>query len=196
MESIQSQMKMALSELFHAARALKPGDIIVVGCSTSEVVGNLIGTTSSQEVARAIMDVLLPEVRQRNLHLAVQCCEHLNRALVVEEETMNKFDFQEVWVRPQLHAGGAMAVEATKAFNKPRMVENIASKATIGIDIGDTFIGMHLRPVVVPVHTSHRRIGQAHLSMAYTRPKYIGGERAAYDGIEKNENVELVQARA
>ena len=178
--NITNQVRDALSDLFAAAE-LSEGELFVIGCSTSEVGGHMIGSQSSAEIASAIMDVVLPEIKARRLYLAVQCCEHLNRALVVEREAMVKYDLTHVWVRPWLHAGGAFAVEALNRFSDPVMVEDIKGRASAGMDIGGTLIGMHLHPVVVPVHTQHRRVGEAVLIMARTRPKYIGGPRAQYD---------------
>lgn len=183
--SIQQQFRAALNDLFNAADStLKPGDLFVIGCSTSEVGGKLIGTGSSTEIAKALMDVLLPELQKRQLFLAVQCCEHLNRSLVVEDQAMQQHDLTEVWVTPWLHAGGAMAMEALARFEKPVLVEDLKARASAGIDIGGTFIGMHLHPVVVPIHSQNRRIGEASITMARTRPKFVGGPRAHYDMVQ------------
>ncbi len=181
MEQIAQQLRACLADLFAAADTLKPGDIFVVGCSTSEVGGHLIGTNSSEEIAKTIMDVILPETQARGLYLAAQCCEHLNRALAVERACLEQYGLTEVWVTPWLHAGGAWSTEAIHRFAQPVMVEDLKGKASAGIDIGGTFIGMHLHPVVVPIHTQHRQVGQAHVTMARTRPKYIGGPRAHYE---------------
>lgn len=178
---INAQVNAALDELFAAADTLRAGDFFVVGCSTSEVMGKMIGTGSSVEAATAIMDAVLPRVKERGLFLAVQCCEHLNRCLVVERECMEKFDLQQVWVKPQLHAGGAFSMQAVARFDDHVMVEDLRGRASAGMDIGGTFIGMHLHPVVVPVHAKTRKIGEANLTMARTRPKYVGGPRAQYD---------------
>ena len=182
---IHEQAKAALSELFAAADTLRPGNILVIGCSTSEVMGKMIGTGSSEEAAKAIMDAMLPEVKARGLYLAVQCCEHLNRSLVVERECMDRYGLQQVWVRPQLHAGGAFAMQALARFDDHVMVEDLKGRASAGMDIGGTFIGMHMHPVVVPVHAKTRKIGEANVTMARTRPKYVGGPRAAYDEMPK-----------
>lgn len=179
-KQITAQVKEVLADLF-AAAALSPGALFVVGCSTSEVGGHMIGSASSEEIAAAIMDAVLPEIQSRGLFLAVQGCEHINRALVVERATMERYDLTHVWVRPWLHAGGAFAVEALKRFSDPVVVEDLKAKASAGMDIGGTFIGMHLHPVVVPVHTEHRRVGEAVVTIARTRPKYIGGPRAQYE---------------
>lgn len=186
MKEIYVQAQAAVAELLSAAVTLKPGDMMVVGCSTSEICGQMIGTGSSQEAAKAVMDALLPAVKAHGLFLCVQCCEHLNRSLVMERACMEAYDLQQVWVRPQLHAGGAMALEAMARFQDPVMVEDLRAKAAAGLDIGGTLIGMHLKPVVVPVHAKTRRIGQATLVMAWTRPKYVGGPRAQYDPIPQH----------
>ena len=180
---IHEQAKAALSELFAAADTLRPGNILVIGCSTSEVMGKMIGTGSSEEAAKAIMDAVLPEVKARGLYLAVQCCEHLNRSLVVERECMDRYGLQQVWVRPQLHAGGAFAMQALARFDDHVMVEDLKGRASAGMDIGGTFIGMHMHPVVVPVHAKTRKIGEANVTMARTRPKYVGGPRAIYQDV-------------
>ena len=166
----------AASRTRAAARA-----ITCVGCSTSEVMGKIIGTGSSVEAAKAIMDAVLPKIKAHGLYLAVQCCEHLNRCLVVERECMEKYHLQQVWVKPQLHAGGAFSMEAVARFDDHVMVEDLRGRASAGMDIGGTFIGMHMHPVVVPVHAKTRHIGEANVTMARTRPKYVGGPRAAYD---------------
>lgn len=180
MDKIRSQVASAMDELFAAADTLKKGDILVIGCSTSEIVGKCIGTGSSEEAAAAVMDIVLPRIKERELYLAVQCCEHLNRSLVVERECMEKYNLQQVWVKPQLHAGGAFAMQAVSRFDDHVMVEDLRGRASAGMDIGGTFIGMHMHPVVVPIHATTRRIGEANLTMARTRPKYVGGPRAAY----------------
>ncbi len=179
LETIQKQTRDALSDLMRAAH-LRPGDIVVVGCSTSEIGGHLIGTQSNEDVAKAVMGVILPPIREAGAFLAVQCCEHLNRAIVLERAAMERHQLCEAWVKPWLHAGGAFATEAMAAFDDAVVVETLQAKAVAGMDIGGTLIGMHLRPVVVPLHTTHRHIGEAVLIMARTRPKYIGGPRARY----------------
>ena len=178
--NIYNDAKTAIDELLSKA-TYKEKDIIIIGCSTSEVMGKMIGTGSSTDAAKAIMDAVLPAIKEKGLYLAVQCCEHLNRAVVVEQECADRYGFTEVNVLPQLHAGGAFSMEAVKRFDSYTMVESIEGKAALGMDIGDTFIGMHMRPVVVPIHTEHRSIGEAHLTMARTRRKFVGGERAVYN---------------
>lgn len=176
-ETITAETSQALEGLLAAAR-LKPGNIVVVGCSTSEVVGQRIGKGSSAEAAEAIIGALIPVIKERGLYLAIQCCEHLNRALVVERECAERYGLELVTVTPHAHAGGALATAAMAHFDDPVIAETISAHA--GIDIGDTFIGMHLKRVAVPVRLDIDRIGQAHLTMARTRPKLIGGERAHY----------------
>lgn len=157
---------------------LEPGQILVVGCSTSEVIGKKIGSASNVEVAQIILQNLLEATEPRGVYLAIQCCEHLNRALVVEKELAKLAKLDLVGVYPIPQAGGAFAATAMDLFKQPVLVENI--KADAGIDIGDTFIGMHLKPVVVPVRSTIKKIGRANLTMALTRPKLIGGPRAVY----------------
>ncbi|XWX64070.1 TIGR01440 family protein [Desulfitobacterium sp. AusDCA] len=163
---------------FFAQANLRSGQILVLGCSTSEVLGKHIGKGSSTEVAEILLPPLLKCVRERGLYLAVQGCEHINRALVVEEECVERYGLEPVTVLPGLKAGGAMSVKAYQSFSSPVMVESIKGHA--GIDIGDTFIGMHLRPVAVPIRLIVKEIGEAHLTMARTRPRLIGGPRAIY----------------
>ena len=179
---LTSQARLAMETLLDAAK-LYPGELVVVGCSTSEVAGHRIGSYSSEEIGQALMKGLLEPVRARGLYLAVQCCEHLNRALVVERACMREYHYEQVNVRPALKAGGALSVAALDAFEDPVVVETIRAHA--GIDIGDTIIGMHLRPVVVPIRSEYAKIGMANVVLARTRPKYIGGSRAQYNTDER-----------
>ena len=167
----------AAEELIAAAKP-KQGRIFVLGCSTSEVLGSKIGTARSPETAEAIVKALLDVTRAHGLHLAVQCCEHLNRALVVEEETMETFGLTRVTVHPVPEAGGSAAGCAYELFEHPVVVESV--KADLGMDIGQTLIGMHLKRVAVPVRLQEKMIGNAILTAARTRPPLIGGERAKY----------------
>ncbi len=182
-QGIYEQTRTALDELFACADTLREGDILVVGCSTSEVMGKRIGSASSAEAAKEIMRGLRDGLEGKKLFLAAQCCEHLNRALVVTRECMEKYGLQQVWVRPQPHAGGAFAALAYESTPDAVMVEDLRAKASAGIDIGGTLIGMHLHPVVVPVHAQTRKIGEANINIARTRPKYIGGPRAIYEDM-------------
>ncbi|AFM43473.1 TIGR01440 family protein [Desulfosporosinus acidiphilus SJ4] len=158
---------------------LRSRQILVLGCSTSEVVGHRIGQGSSLDVAETLLPPLLERVQQKGIYLAVQGCEHINRALVVEESCAEHYGLEVVTVLPALHAGGAMTVKAWESFSSPVMVERIQGHA--GIDVGDTFIGMHLRPVVIPVRIHVKELGEAHLTLAGTRPRLIGGPRARYE---------------
>ncbi len=176
--NINYQLNTAITELLKAY-PLNNDNLLVVGISTSEVLGKKIGTNSNEDIAREIFEVLIEYREKYGFHLAFQGCEHINRALVVEKDNVKKFDLEIVSVVPVLRAGGAMATYAFKYLSDPVVVEYI--KADAGIDIGDTFIGMHLKHVAIPFRSSITNIGQAHLSMVGTRPKLIGGERACYN---------------
>ena len=177
LEQIRQQAAQAARELIEAA-GMKPGQILVVGCSSSEIAAHAIGCYSSAEVGQAVFDALDAVAKEHGLYLAAQCCEHLNRALIIEEEAARVYGLELVNVVPQLKAGGSFATAAWHTMDHPCAAERIQAHA--GMDIGDTLIGMHLRPVAVPVRTSVREIGSAHVVCARTRLKYIGGERAAY----------------
>ena len=166
-------------DAFFQKANLHARQILVLGCSTSEVIGQRIGQGSSLEVAEVLLPPLLDRVQQQGIFLAVQGCEHINRALVVEETCIDHYGLEVVTVFPALHAGGAMTVKAWEKFSSPVMVERIQGHA--GIDIGDTFIGMHLRPVAIPIRLHVKELGEAHLTLAYTRPRLIGGPRAVYE---------------
>ena len=177
-EEITAQAKQAVTELLDAAK-LTPGKLLVIGCSSSEMVGARIGKGSSLEAAQAAFAGIYPVLQARGIALAVQCCEHLNRALVVERDVAEAHGFEIVNAVPQVHAGGSFAVTAWANFRDPVLVETIVADA--GLDIGGTLIGMHLKKVAVPVRLKQNRIGQAIVLAARTRPKFIGGERAIYD---------------
>lgn len=166
-------------DAFFIKANLRSRQILVLGCSTSEVIGQQIGQGSSLEVAKVLLPPLLERVHQQGIFLAVQGCEHINRALVVEEACVEHYRLEAVTVLPALHAGGAMTVQAWESFSSPIMVEGIQGHA--GIDIGDTFIGMHLRPVAIPIRLHVKELGQAHITLAHTRPRLIGGPRAMYE---------------
>lgn len=178
MENIREQANKAINELIEIAE-LKQGDLVVIGCSSSEIVGGSIGKNSSLEAAEQVFEGIYPVLKEKGIYLAAQCCEHLNRALIIEREAAEKFGYEIVSVVPQPKAGGSFATTAFKSFNDPVAVECINAKA--GMDIGGTLIGMHLKRVAVPVKLSLNRIGDAILLCARTRPKYIGGERARYN---------------
>lgn len=178
LEQIRQETRTAASELLDAAK-LKPGEILAVGCSSSEIVGEKIGTCSSMEAAGAVFSVLRELTEERGLYLAAQCCEHLNRALIVEAAYAARHGLPVVNAVPQPKAGGSFATAVYRRMAHPAAVEHVAADA--GMDIGDTLIGMHLKEVAVPVRLSVRKIGAANLVCARTRPKYIGGARAVYD---------------
>ena len=177
-ETIRNQARAATEELLEIAQ-VKKGGLFVVGCSSSEILGNVIGKGGSLEAARAVFDGIYPVLNARGLYLAAQCCEHLNRALILEEEAAEKFGYAPVTVVPWEHGGGSFAATAWRNFTHPVAVEHI--RADAGIDIGLTMIGMHLKDVAVPVRLSIRQIGEAPIVCARTRPKLIGGERARYE---------------
>lgn len=168
----------ALDELLERAH-LTPGKILVVGCSSSEIVGGTLGKASNPEAAKEVFDAIHSRLREKGIFLAAQCCEHLNRALVMEEACAEKYGLERVSVVPKPKAGGSFATAAYEGFEHPVVVEHI--KAHAGLDIGGTMIGMHLCDVAVPLRLSQKTIGQALVFAASTRPKYIGGERAKYE---------------
>ena len=174
---VKEQAAAAAAELIEQAK-LRPGDLLVIGCSSSEIVGERIGKGSSMEAARAVYEGIAPILQSHGILLAAQCCEHLNRALIVEADTAEKFGYEPVNVRPWAHAGGSFATTVWENMARPVAVEHI--RASAGMDIGDTLIGMHLKEVAVPLRLSVKKIGEANLVCARTRPKCIGGERARY----------------
>lgn len=176
-EDITIQAQTVVTELLDQAK-MNPGTLFIVGCSSSEMVGKQIGKGSSMDAAQAAFQGIFPVLQERGIHLAVQCCEHLNRALIMERAVAERKGYEIVNVIPQPHAGGSFAVTAWNAFEDPVAVEVIQADA--GMDIGGTLIGMHLRRVAVPVRTSLNHIGEAIVLCARTRPKYIGGPRAVY----------------
>ena len=178
---IRKQAQRAVAELCDAAH-LRPGALFVVGCSSSEVLGERIGTHTSMDVAGALYEGIASELKERSVFLAAQCCEHLNRALVVERTVLERYDLEQVNAIPQPnHAGGAFASVTWNRMADPVLVESLSARADAGIDIGGTLIGMHIHPVVVPVRISIDRIGEASILCARRRPKYVGGQRAIYD---------------
>lgn len=178
MKKIINDLSLAFDELVENAD-IENGDILVVGCSTSEVLGEHIGKAGSLEVAQVIFNTLKEKADKHGLFLACQCCEHLNRALVIEKNVAKKNGFTIVNAIPHEHAGGSFATAAYKGFENPVLVEHIC--AQLGIDIGLTLIGMHLEHVAVPVRTSVKKIGKANVVFARTRHKYIGGPRTKYE---------------
>lgn len=178
MQNIFNQAQNAAKELIEKS-GVKNGDIVVIGCSTSEVMGKKIGTSGTLETAQAIFDGLNSVFAENGIYLAAQCCEHLNRAIIIECEKADMLGLEKVCVVPHPHAGGSFATAAYHAMKNPAAVEEI--KADAGIDIGSTLIGMHLKRVAVPLRLENNVIGEAKLNAARTRAKYIGGERAKYE---------------
>ena len=174
--SIYEQAKASIEELCEKAR-LREGNIVVIGCSTSEVVGAKIGTNSNTDIAGEIFRGLYDYAKSKGIFLAIQCCEHLNRAIVTERKAA-PFG-EQVNVVPQPKAGGSLATQAYANFDDPVVLEEI--KADAGLDIGFTLIGMHLKKVAVPLRLANNTIGEAMVLAARTRPKFIGGARAAYN---------------
>lgn len=180
-KEITAQSRQAVEEILEAAKVSK-GSIFVIGCSSSEILGDQIGTATNLDSANAVFDGIIPVLEEKGIFAAAQCCEHLNRALVVEREAMERFGFEQVNAIPQPnHAGGAFATVCYQRFMDPVLVESINQKAEAGIDIGGTMIGMHMHNVVVPLRISLRKIGEAPIICARHRPKYVGGQRAIYD---------------
>lgn len=173
---IKAQAAQAAQALVEKA-GLQKGQIVVVGCSTSEICGSRIGTNSRPEVAHEVFEAIYGVLQERGIYLAAQCCEHLNRAIIVEREAVPFLPY--VNVIPQPKAGGSFATAAYHAFSRPVALEHI--RADAGLDIGGTLIGMHLKEVAVPLRLGLDRIGDALLLAARTRPKFIGGSRAVYD---------------
>lgn len=177
MEQIIIDTKAALEELTERAN-LRAGDLLVVGCSSSEICGGVIGHASSPETGKVVAETILAFCEERGIYLAAQCCEHLNRALIVETTAAEKFGYDEVCVIPQPKAGGSFATAVYQTMKQPVAVEHIRAKA--GLDIGGTMIGMHLKEVAVPLRLQVKAIGNASVAAARTRPKLIGGIRAHY----------------
>lgn len=179
-EDIYAQTSAAVRELLDLDRAdFDPVRVLVVGCSSSEIAGGAIGHDSTYEYGQAVAQAVVDICRARGVTAAFQCCEHLNRALVIEREAAERMGLEIVRAVPRKKAGGSLATAAWKRLDRPALVEAI--RADAGIDIGATLIGMHLRAVAVPVRLSVKTVGAAPITAARTRPKYIGGERARYD---------------
>lgn len=176
MNAIKEQAYSATKEIIEIGK-LKKGQILVIGCSTSEVIGDKIGTNSSPETAKAVFEGVYEAANEAGVFVAAQCCEHLNRAIIVEADAVPNAEY--VNVVPQPKAGGSFATAAYNAFKNPVALEEI--KADAGLDIGSTLIGMHLKKVAVPVRLENNKIGNATLTAARVRPKFIGGERAHYN---------------
>ncbi|MGX6445528.1 TIGR01440 family protein [Neobacillus sp. K501] len=182
-EQWEKELETILAD-FHKQADWRAGQLLVIGCSTSEVIGEKIGTAGTFEVAEMIFRGLKRFAAETGVSLAFQCCEHLNRALVVERKVAGGRGLDEVTVIPVRTAGGAMATYAFEQLADAVVVESI--KAEAGMDIGNTLIGMHLKPVAVPVRVSQKTVGHAHVTLAKTRPKLIGGARAVYERKQEN----------
>lgn len=176
-EKIKLEAERAMRELLETAK-IEEGELVVVGCSSSEICGEKIGKGSSPAAADAVFAGIAPVIEQHGVYLAAQCCEHLNRALIIEREAAKKLGLEVVCVRPMPKAGGSFATRVYESMSAPVAVEHI--RAAAGLDIGGTLIGMHLRDVAVPVRLEVKSVGSAILLAARTRPKLIGGERAQY----------------
>ncbi len=183
-EDLKKQAHDAVCELLAVAKNVEEGDVVVVGCSSSEIGGHHIGSDSSPQIADAVFSGIYEVLKEKDIYLAAQCCEHLNRAIIIEKAAAERYGLEPVNVVPQPKAGGSFATAAYREFSHPVAVEEI-HMAKAGLDIGGTLIGMHLKKVVVPVHLSMKKIGEATLLAARTRPKFIGGERAHYDDSQK-----------
>lgn len=177
LNKVTNEAKKAINELIEAS-GIKSGELLVIGCSSSEIMGGNIGKASSAEAAQAVFDGIYPILKEEGIYLAAQCCEHLNRALIMEQEAAEKFGYEIVNVMPQIKAGGSFATTVWQNMEHPVAVEHV--KASAGLDIGNTLIGMHLKEVAIPVRLSIDKIGEAVIVCARTRPKFIGGERAIY----------------
>ena len=178
LKQIEQETQKAVNEVLAQAK-LKMGDLFVIGCSTSEVGGQKIGSASSMDIAGAIYRGAYAALEPHGIYLAAQCCEHLNRAIIMERQAAEAYGYEMVNVLPQPKAGGSFATTVWKEASAPVAVEHIRAHA--GIDIGGTLIGMHLKEVAVPVRLSVSKIGEANILAARTRPKFIGGIRARYE---------------
>lgn len=173
----RSEAEMIAEEFLEKAQ-LKFGDLVVIGCSSSEIAARQIGSFSNAEIGRAVFQGFSESFKKHGIYIAAQCCEHLNRALILEWEAAEKYGYEVVNVVPQPKAGGSFAAAAYEELSYPVAVEHI--RAGAGIDIGDTLIGMHLKEVAVPLRLEKKMLGAARVVCARTRPKYIGGARAVY----------------
>lgn len=177
LQTVEEQVEKSILQILDAHPVSK-GAIFVVGCSSSEIAGGIIGHASSEDIGKAVFNGAKRACDSKQVYLAAQCCEHLNRALVIEKECAEKYGYEEVCVVPWLKGGGSFAAATYKGLSSPVVVEHI--KASAGMDIGSTLIGMHLKDVAVPFRMTENHIGNAYVTAAYCRPKLIGGERAKY----------------
>lgn len=182
MEALAKEAELVLGECVDAlaeAGQIAPGGVIVLGCSTSEVAGARIGKGSVPQMGEVIARAMMAACQRRGLHAAFQCCEHLNRAIVVEQPVLRALGLTQVRAVPQPKAGGSVPAAAWKLMAQPALAMHIQADAAI--DVGDTLVGMHIRPVAVPLRVAHDRLGCAHLVAAYARLPFIGGSRAVYE---------------
>ncbi|MBM7551772.1 TIGR01440 family protein [Thalassobacillus pellis] len=177
LERISKDVETIVTEISESGH-IKAGEQFVIGCSTSEIAGERIGTSGSEEIAAVLFEAFQRLKEETGAALIFQCCEHLNRALVMERSTMKEHGYEQVSAIPVPKAGGSMASYAYKRLEDPVLAETV--QAEVGIDIGDTLIGMHLKRVAVPLRFSQKSVGHAHLNTARTRLRLIGGERAVY----------------
>ena len=178
-EQVSAQAEQAVTALLQENRPhFNPVKLLVIGGSSSEIAGGTIGHNSTYEYGEAVVEAVMKVCREAGVAPAFQCCEHLNRALIMERETAERYGYEIVWVVPRIKAGGSLATAAWKRFNDPVAVLSV--RADAGLDIGQTLIGMHLRRVAVPVRLSISRVGEARITAARTRPLLVGGERARY----------------
>ncbi len=183
---VRTEIRTAAQILIEVADP-EEGNIFVLGASTSEILGESIGSAGNEDVAAAVFDTVYEVTSGRGLYLAVQCCEHLNRCLVIPRSAVRAFSLTRVTVIPTATAGGAVASRAMDKMDDVALVDG--AQGHLGMDIGDTFIGMHLRPVVVPVRLHMKSVGRAHLTLARTRPPLVGGYRAQYPEDPHGKNV-------
>lgn len=181
-EEIRQQVSEALRRLLEQT-VWRKGDFVVIGCSSSEIIGQQIGSVGSLEAAQAVYDGVMEVLGEKGLYLAAQCCEHLNRSLVVEREAADYWRLDEVNAVPQMHAGGSFGTVTYQKMHSPVLVEEV--RAVAGMDIGGTLIGMHMKPVAVPVRVGIDHIGEAILILARSRARFVGGERAVYNDALK-----------
>ncbi|MDQ0160597.1 TIGR01440 family protein [Alkalibacillus salilacus] len=177
LETFKSDVKSVMDE-WRQSYTVRPGKIMIIGCSTSEIKGEAIGSAGSSDFAEILFKELKAFQQDTGVHIVFQCCEHLNRAIVLERSLQQTLGIPEVSAVPHAKAGGSMATYAYHHMDEPVLIESI--QADLGMDIGDTLIGMHLKPVAVPIRFPIKTLGDAHVTYAYTRPKLIGGERAIY----------------
>ena len=178
-EQVSAQAEQAVTALLQENRPhFNPVKLLVIGGSSSEIAGGTIGHNSTYDYGEAVVEAVMKVCREAGVAPAFQCCEHLNRALIMERETAERYGYEIVWVVPRIKAGGSLATAAWKRFNDPVAVLSV--RADAGLDIGQALIGMHLRRVAVPVRLSISRVGEARITAARTRPLLVGGERARY----------------